>query len=240
MIRIFLALCLLTLSAGPGVAASFDCAKATHKIEKLICSDSVFSTQDEALAGIYAKALDRVFDQNGLREAQRNWQKWLRRECERTECDIQDMMKAYDDRIFYLQDVNAETFEASYKSGDVASLGLYHIDGQTLDFSIIRQHVDAKEGDRPLCRLPASDDDQSALAKMDGPEAHKAHWSNGDGCMIDFTFTRDRRGSVVAIDLVASDACKYYCSAKAADEPVYNLGDRYIPMGDWVPYEMLD
>ena len=223
----------------PAMAASFDCSKASHKLEKLICSDTTFSSQDDTMAEVYGKALDRVFDKNGLRQSQRNWQKWLRKECVTTDCDLQNMMKAYDDHIFYMQDVNTETFEASYKSTTIASLGLYHIDGNSLDFSVIRHHVDDGPNDPPVCILPASDDEPGAVAKMDGPDAKTAHWSNGDGCMIDFTFTRDAKGSVTAIDLEASDACKYYC-AKPGEEPKYNLGDHYLPASDWVPYEIED
>lgn len=237
--RFLLLAALPLLCAAPSFAASFDCSKAGHKIEKLICSDEIFSKQDDTLAAEYAKALARVFDKNGLRDAQRNWQKWIRAECMKTGCDIQDMEKAYDDRIFYLQDVNTETYEASYKSTDIASLGINHIDGNAFDFSFIRQHVDADRNDPPLCRLPASDDEPGAVATMNGPDAYKASWSSGEGCMIDFTFIRDKKGSVTAIDVEASDTCRYYCG-KPGEEPAYNLGDHYLPVGDWVPYDMAD
>ena len=37
-------------------AASFDCAKATTKVEKLVCADIALSAQDDALAATYRQA----------------------------------------------------------------------------------------------------------------------------------------------------------------------------------------
>ena len=48
---------LLILLAAPATAASFDCAKARTKVEKLICKDPQLSRQDEDLAKAYGEAL---------------------------------------------------------------------------------------------------------------------------------------------------------------------------------------
>jgi uncharacterized protein YecT (DUF1311 family) len=48
---------LLILVAAPATAASFDCAKARTKVEKLICKDPQLSRQDEDLAKAYGEAL---------------------------------------------------------------------------------------------------------------------------------------------------------------------------------------
>jgi uncharacterized protein YecT (DUF1311 family) len=48
---------LLILVAAPATAASFDCAKARSKVEKLICKDPQLSRQDEDLAKAYGEAL---------------------------------------------------------------------------------------------------------------------------------------------------------------------------------------
>lgn len=48
---------LLALTALPAAAASFDCAKARTKVEKLICKDPQLSRQDEDLAKAYGEAL---------------------------------------------------------------------------------------------------------------------------------------------------------------------------------------
>jgi uncharacterized protein YecT (DUF1311 family) len=57
--RLFAALAglLLLLLAAPATAASFDCAKARTKVEKLICKDPQLSRQDEDLAKAYGEAL---------------------------------------------------------------------------------------------------------------------------------------------------------------------------------------
>jgi uncharacterized protein YecT (DUF1311 family) len=52
---------LLILVAAPATAASFDCAKARTKVEKLICKDPQLSRQDEDLARAYGEAL-KVWD----------------------------------------------------------------------------------------------------------------------------------------------------------------------------------
>ena len=48
---------LLIAVAAPASAASFDCAKARTKVEKLICKDPQLSRQDEDLAKAYGEAL---------------------------------------------------------------------------------------------------------------------------------------------------------------------------------------
>lgn len=48
---------LLAAMATPATAASFDCAKARTKVEKLICKDPQLSRQDEDLAKAYGEAL---------------------------------------------------------------------------------------------------------------------------------------------------------------------------------------
>ena len=56
-----LAALLLILVAAPVSAASFDCAKARTKVEKLICKDPQLSRQDGDLAKAYGEAL-KVWD----------------------------------------------------------------------------------------------------------------------------------------------------------------------------------
>ena len=51
------ALLLIVLAPSLASAASFDCAKARTKVEKLICKDPQLSRQDEDLAKTYGEAL---------------------------------------------------------------------------------------------------------------------------------------------------------------------------------------
>ena len=52
--RIYVALCLAAPALGS--AASFDCAKASTKVEELVCADAALSAQDETLAAVYRQA----------------------------------------------------------------------------------------------------------------------------------------------------------------------------------------
>ena len=61
--------------AVPARAASFDCAKASTRQEKLICADPSLSEKDEALANAYAAARAPLSDQGRkqLLDSQRSW-----------------------------------------------------------------------------------------------------------------------------------------------------------------------
>jgi len=75
MLRALALVALLAAFAGPAAAASFDCAKARTKVEKLICADPELSRQDEALAVAYAEAL-KAWDGKiaaGTRMNQKGW-----------------------------------------------------------------------------------------------------------------------------------------------------------------------
>ncbi|MFO0991147.1 MAG: MliC family protein [Hyphomicrobiales bacterium] len=55
--------------------ASFDCSKATQKIEKLVCGDDQLATLDRSLAADFKKAMEQVSgaDQAELRASQAKW-----------------------------------------------------------------------------------------------------------------------------------------------------------------------
>lgn len=54
-------------------AASFDCTKATTKIEKMICANSLISGLDEDLAKAYTEAMANSSNPSYLKEGQRKW-----------------------------------------------------------------------------------------------------------------------------------------------------------------------
>ena len=65
---------LLTLGvSGTVQAASFDCGKATTKMEKMICADEDLSKLDEKLAEAYKTALHSEKQPNVLQQAQQQW-----------------------------------------------------------------------------------------------------------------------------------------------------------------------
>lgn len=61
--------------AAPGLAASFDCAKANTKVEHLICDNPEISKLDEALAQSYKDALQKESKANAIKQAQKKWLK---------------------------------------------------------------------------------------------------------------------------------------------------------------------
>lgn len=77
------------LAAGgavPDIVASFDCAKASSKVEKLICSDGNTANADSELADTYRAALSRSNDKPALKQAQRDWIAQVRNACGDTDC----------------------------------------------------------------------------------------------------------------------------------------------------------
>lgn len=76
-------------------AASFDCAKATAPIEKLICSDATTSQLDADLAGAYKAAMEKTENKDALKQQQRKWLKEKRNACKDAAC----LNQAYQSRI---------------------------------------------------------------------------------------------------------------------------------------------
>ena len=67
--------------------ASFDCAKATSSMKKLICSNDYISDLDEELGQAYKEALVKYADKKDmLVRQQRNWIKWIRSQCTDPSC----------------------------------------------------------------------------------------------------------------------------------------------------------
>jgi len=80
-------------------AASFDCAKASTKQEKLICGDQQLSMADEELAHVYRRIQDLSSDKEELKKQQRSWIKNSRDVCS----DVVPMLAAYKARIAALE-----------------------------------------------------------------------------------------------------------------------------------------
>lgn len=82
---IFFSIFLLTLVATESWAAGFDCAKASTRSERLICSDKKLQELDEKLSAAYRKAYSAASDKKGLKAEQVEWLK-ERDACETSEC----------------------------------------------------------------------------------------------------------------------------------------------------------
>jgi len=78
-------------------AASFDCAKAGTKVEKLICSNEKISQLDEEMAVTFKEAVKR--EPQTIKEQQRNWIK-VRNSCNGENC----VLEAYQNRISELNE----------------------------------------------------------------------------------------------------------------------------------------
>ncbi|MFC1542820.1 lysozyme inhibitor LprI family protein [Pseudomonadota bacterium] len=88
-------LCLLLLMLTQSAcAASFDCNKASTKVEKMICADAELSKLDEGLGAAYSKALKESSDPSTFKQQQRAWLK-ERNKCTATKC----MKQAYEMRM---------------------------------------------------------------------------------------------------------------------------------------------
>lgn len=89
-----------------GVAASFDCAKASSKMEKAICASPSISTLDGDLGKLYQDAVSRSPEsmRQDLREEQRRWLREVRNACVDDAC----LQKAYTDRVSVLQKAKEE------------------------------------------------------------------------------------------------------------------------------------
>ncbi len=92
---------LACLVAGQVQAASFDCAKAGTKLEKLICADKELSKLDEDLAAAYADALKST-DPAKLKAEQKAWLK-VRNRC----ADVVCIQAAYRQRIQMLSQTSS-------------------------------------------------------------------------------------------------------------------------------------
>gem|GEM_PF-2866691 len=86
--------CLLLSNA---TSASFDCAKASSKVEKLICSDSDLSKLDERMSTVYSTAIKSAIDPVFLRKEQKQWQ------IQRNACpDVSCLVNTYATRTIQL------------------------------------------------------------------------------------------------------------------------------------------
>lgn len=73
-------------SVASGIHASFDCNKASSRIEKLICSSPDAGDADARLAVAYSAARAKSSDPAALKADERNWMKSERDACSDAEC----------------------------------------------------------------------------------------------------------------------------------------------------------
>jgi uncharacterized protein len=193
---------LAVLLAAPVSAASFDCIKAAHPLEKAICGDAALSKLDEEVGSAYRTLLADVYDKRAVRVRQQEWQAVLRRSCAAS-CDTAAVRSAYAVQLRALRSPIAEGFADDYKTTRPGALTVSNRTAMGFTFSVERRHVD--ESEDLLCRAPATGD---AVARLSSPT--RASWLAGS-CRIDFTLIRDAGGGVTRIDLKPAAACSRLC-----------------------------
>lgn len=100
-------------------AASFDCAKAGTKVEKLICADWELSKLDDELAVAYAEALKST-DPASIKVEQRAWIK------ERNTCmNVFCIKRAYENRMRAISNLNKQSAPASTEPDGIALAGSF-------------------------------------------------------------------------------------------------------------------
>jgi len=100
-ILIYIVLVFALLGMNTACAASFDCAKASTKVEKMICKDAELSKLDDELGKDYSEARTKASDPETLKKQQRAWLK-MRNSCADTQC----LKGKYSERIKVLQQVS--------------------------------------------------------------------------------------------------------------------------------------
>jgi uncharacterized protein len=88
--------CFLVTAAQCAAAASFDCAKASTRVEKAICADAALSRLDELLGRFYFAARERLAENGACLVAdQQQWLRAGRNPCADADC----LKKAYLERL---------------------------------------------------------------------------------------------------------------------------------------------
>jgi uncharacterized protein len=100
-------------------AASFDCAKASTQVEKLICGDEKISALDDQLATTYKTASETATDKTTLKTQQKDWLKKKRNSCKDAEC----LTKAYQTRIDELTNPTAPPKTTEPKQKRIVTTG---------------------------------------------------------------------------------------------------------------------
>jgi uncharacterized protein YecT (DUF1311 family) len=87
------------------VNPSFDCAKASHEVEELICKDAELADLDRSLAGLYGVVLKNSpsSEQKRLKAEQRGWVKG-RNDCWKSSDQRGCVKREYESRISELKD----------------------------------------------------------------------------------------------------------------------------------------
>jgi len=110
-------------------SASFDCTKATAKVEKLICSNTGLSNMDDRLSTAYKAAMKSAVNPDFLRQEQKQWL------IQRNECiDVPCLVKAYATRTIKLSTPRTDWPSPSINTADLKACQIVaeHLNGNSL------------------------------------------------------------------------------------------------------------
>ncbi|MHA6847054.1 lysozyme inhibitor LprI family protein [Ralstonia syzygii] len=99
MKTIALAALTITLSTAAIAGPSFNCAKASSNVEKMICADQTLSDADSVIGDMYKEVLSTTDNPNRVKQEQRQWLTKVRNVCTTPDC----LAKAYDMQYNKLQ-----------------------------------------------------------------------------------------------------------------------------------------
>jgi uncharacterized protein len=203
-------------------AASFDCSKASTRIEKLICNDKELSRQDEKLAQVYGAALASEYAE-AAKLSQRQWLQKERGGCDNSTTNVAQttlcLRSRYDERIFVLAAMATpkERVLGMYTRSDPAcsvSSGPegYECSGETTSSISVTAHDDGLHVALELyffnghqCNLEGTADWQDGKLFVKGPPEPMQ-------CMLELYSDGQHIASRVSDEM--SDACQQYCGAR--------------------------
>lgn len=215
--------CLLLLPvAAP--AASFDCSKASTKIEKLICNDKELSRQDESLAKAYRSALSSA----QAKAARTSQKQWLAKE--RSSCDNDSsppgiialcLRGKYDQQIFVLTAMATakERVLGTYTRSDPACFVSsapegHECNGEAMSSISVSAHDDGLHVIMELyffnghqCNLEGTADWKDGKLLVKGPPESMQ-------CVLDLYSDGQRITSHVSDEM--SEACQKHCGARGS------------------------
>jgi uncharacterized protein len=196
MIAVFTMMLMVTAAfTGASQAASFDCAKAVSKTEKMICSTPALSKADEVMAAAYKTAIGLASrfapdDTKGIKEDQVAWLRERQRNCEDRPCLVDAYKERNEALAFYVAQVNRNpanvaAFTGTYRMGQNGTLEVVQLPNGSIKFSLNMTRVfelstgDVRSGDA-FGEVPL----KSVIAEYTSSEY--------GGCRITMTFQKTK------------------------------------------------
>lgn len=210
------------LISNTSLATSFDCAKATSSVERLICQDAELGRLDDELTVGYKRAMAEMAENAPLVVDQKQWLKDKRNQCREVSC----LKQAYRLRIDELRTWNDEV------ASDQDIFGHYRIQRDNFIYNSEKQKEEFLKTEDCLSLSPAGKDtvkfffflvggnahtcEMEGVAKSTGTnyEYKQSHGGGAESPMDCVLRIRVKRNSIALHD--ATGACRQYsCGIRA-------------------------